>query len=105
VSSVDSFMFSTGVHPVPTIHKSHTPDPGALRAPRLLDNTPLPEAAGQEGEGPPSAQPLAVVSLSHPLALENREAADNSPKQRRWVSMAHSVLGIRSIQQELLIKQ
>ncbi|WP_035198365.1 BON domain-containing protein [Acidovorax radicis] len=103
VSSVDSFMFSTGIPPALAIGKNYTPSPAALRTQRLLGHAPHPEAT--HPEEPPSVPTPAVVPLSHPLALETGQSADNTPKQSRWVSLAHSVLGIRSIQDELLVKQ
>ncbi|QLA80241.1 BON domain-containing protein [Acidovorax sp. JMULE5] len=103
VNSVDSFMFSTGVAPNPTLGKSYVPDPDTLRNQRSLGNVSHPESAGQDG-APPALPPVGMA-LSHPLALETGLPADNERKQSGWVHLAHSVLGIRSIQEELLIKQ
>lgn len=103
VSSVDSSIFSTGIPPNLVTGKNYTPSPAALRTQRLLGHAPHSEAAPPEK--PPSAPAPAVVSLSHPLTLESGQSADNPPKPSRWVSLAHSVLGIRSIQDELLVKQ
>ncbi|WP_225584995.1 BON domain-containing protein [Acidovorax sp. ACV01] len=103
VSSVDSFMFSTGIPPTLAVSKNYTPSPAALRTQRLLGHTPHPEATHPEEQ--PSAPAPAVVSLSHPLAPEKGQSADDPPKPSRWVHLAHSVLGIRSIQDELLVKQ
>ena len=109
VSSVDSFMFSTGM---PAVHatedKGYSPDPAALQGKSPLGSFPHPEPTGME-KGRSSAlstpAPLALASLSHPLASEGGPTTDTAPAQSRWVSLAHRVLGIRSIQEELLIKQ
>ncbi len=109
VSSVDSFMFSTGM---PAVHatedKGYSPDPAALHGKSPLGSFPHPEPTGME-KGRSSAvsipAPPALASLSHPLASEGGPTAGTAPAQSRWVSVAHRVLGIRSIQEELLIKQ
>ena len=101
VSSVDSF--STGVAPSPTLGKSYVPDSDTLRNQRSLGNFSHPESAAQDGT-PPAPSPVGMA-LSHPLALETGLPADTERKQSGWVHLAHRVLGIRSIQEELLIKQ
>lgn len=50
------------------------------------------------GEHPP-------VALGHPLPAETAPFRYVTPTQSCWATFAHSVLGIRSIQDELLIKR
>ena len=103
VSSVDSFMFAAGVVPAVVIDKGYGPDPGGLRARRPLGNFPPAEPKGQKEQ--PLATTTPMISLGHPLPPDNEHPQYSAPRPSRWVSMAHSVLGIRSIQEELLIKQ
>lgn len=103
VSSVDSFMFSTGGVPALAVDKGYSPDPGGLRARRPLGNFPHAEPTGHEEQ--PLATMTPVIALSHPLPPDNGQPPYSAPRPSRWVSLAHSVLGIRSIQEELLIKQ
>ena len=103
VSSVDSFMFSTGGVPALAVDKGYSPDPGGLRARRPLGNFPHAEPTGHEEQ--PLATITPVIALSHPLPPDNGQPPYSAPRPSRWVSLAHSVLGIRSIQEELLIKQ
>lgn len=103
VSSVGSFMFYMGATPALAGDKGYSPDPGSLRARRPLGNFPHAEPTGHEEH--PSAAPLPVIALSHLLPLDNAQTPYSEPRPSRWVSLAHRVLGIRSIQEELLIKQ
>ncbi|MBL7090427.1 BON domain-containing protein [Acidovorax sp.] len=115
VNSVDSFMFSTGAAPALAVRQGHTPDLAALRARQLLDA--LPSQLYQEPQPPhpiadePSDPASAVYATAEPvpLAQEPDPATDTPaqgmPRLSRWVRLAHSVLGIGSIQDELQIKR
>jgi len=114
VKSVDSFMFSNGTAPALAVRQGHTPDLQALRAKRLL--APVPSKLYQERHAPTGAdEPSATGSAVHadsplPPSIPAPESPNvmqpqGMPRANRWVTIAHSVLGIRSIQDDLQIKQ
>nr|WP_288850535.1 BON domain-containing protein [uncultured Acidovorax sp.] len=115
VSSVDSFMFSTGAAPAQAVHQGHTPDLEALRARQLRNATPSSQYQQRHAPPPVADEPtdpaseVYAAANSAPSAPEPAPATDTSatgiPYQSRWVRLAHSVLGIRSIQDELQIKR
>ena len=68
VSSVDSFMFSTGAAPAQAASQGHTPDLEALRARQLMNATP--SAQYQQRHAPPPfadepTNPASAVSYTH----------------------------------------
>lgn len=111
VSSVDSFMFISDLPPELTAKGASgaratpsavlaRPPPGATTPTRPMRTSGKPaSASGQAGD-----PVIPVVLLSHPLGLEPPVPDGGQPPPSRWVSLAHRVLGIRSIQEELLIK-
>lgn len=115
VNSVDSFMFSTGTAPALAVRQGHTPDLGALRARQLLDTPPSQPYRERHAQAPVADEPSDPASAVYaaaepaPLAQEPDAATDNPapgmPRLSRWVRLAHSVLGIGSIQDELQIKR
>lgn len=110
VGSVDSFMFSTGLAPTLAVSKGYTPDLGALRAQRLLGIAPRSAPAGLDAPLSALATPMLpgppLPPASHPPPDQGIwQPPDTLPGPSRWVSLAHSVLGIGSIQDELQIKQ
>ncbi len=113
VKSVDSFMFSNGTAPALAVRQGHTPDLQALRAKRLL--APVPSQLYQERHAPTGADehsaPASAVHADSPLPppilapeSPNVMQPQGMPRANRWVTIAHSVLGIRSIQDDLQIK-
>lgn len=102
VNSVDSFMFSSGLAAAETTEKAYSVDPGGLTATRPPGQIPPVERSGRGGQ--PSNTPTPVISVSHPLSADNSVTPEKAHRPSRWVGMAHRVLGIRSIQDELLIK-
>ncbi|MDH4416829.1 MAG: BON domain-containing protein [Acidovorax sp.] len=115
VSSVDSFMFSTGAAPALAVRKGQAPDLNAPRAWQLL--VAPPKQLDQERHAPPtiaeepSAPASAVYATAEPVprAQEPDTATDTPapgvPQLSHWVRLAHRVLGIGSIQEELQIQQ
>lgn len=83
VISVESFMFAANMLPEQAADKTSSSAHAA------------PHAEGSRVD----------LARNSPQGLESAPPAENTPRQSRWVSLAHSVLGIRSIQDELLIKR
>lgn len=110
VRAVDSFMFSADTPTRLAMNQGDIPnrDTASTSATSHALRAGAKHAAQQSARK--EASPSALASppsppLGHPLGLEDEPPADNAPRQSRWVSLAHRVLGIHSIQEELLIKQ
>lgn len=103
VRSVGSFMFSAGELPGLVSDPGASIDPDSRQPRRPLGN--FPHAEPSSLQGPPQSLPIPVISLSDPLPPEDGQPLYKHPGPSRWMSLAYSVLGIRSIQEELLIKQ
>ncbi len=103
VASVDRFMFPRDAATVVMGSKNpvELPSAGSGR----LKSAVSPDAHLAIAGGPPAAVESPPVSLSHPLPAEAEPFRYSPPTPSRWVTFAHSVQGIRSIQDELLIKR
>ncbi|MCZ8222050.1 MAG: BON domain-containing protein [Acidovorax sp.] len=114
VKSVDSFMFSNSTAPALVVRQSHIPDLQALRSQRLLTSVPSQQYRGrqaQTGADEPPKPSSAVYGEATPPPppsptpeFPNAMQPQDSPCPSRWVTIAYSVLGIRSIQDDLKIK-
>ena len=114
VSSVDSFMFSTDAAPVLEMRKGQAPNLDTTRPGQLLDAPP--SQLDQERQVPPtiaeepSVPASAVYAIAEPDSLAQKPdtatdtPAPGMPRLSHWVRLAHSVLGIGSIHDELQIK-
>jgi hyperosmotically inducible protein len=103
VRGVDSFMFSTGTAPMRPVSKGYTPDLKAWRAQRQLGGLPRNQPIGPDASVSSLATPATTAALPPPDG--DWMIGEGRNRQSRWVSIAHNVLGIRSIQDELRIKQ
>ena len=94
VSSVDSFMFSTGTPPLLAVSKGYTPDLVALRSRRLLGSYARTEYTGLAAPAATAVQP--------PVTEPDPIPEDDGPS--RWLDLTHRALGIGSIQDAMRIK-
>jgi hypothetical protein len=107
VGSVDSFMFSTGAAPAVAMERRHRSDRSAWDVRQPSGDAPVQDASparrpDEQRLGPTDER----TSLGLPLLQGNGPPpTQGAPEPSRWVSIAHRVLGIHSIQEELLIKQ
>ena len=114
VSSVDSFMFSTGTAPSLETRRGQAQNLDTTRPGQLLDAPP--SQLDQERQVPPtiaeepSVPASAVYAIAEPASLSQKPdtatdtPAPGMPRLSHWVRLAHSVLGIGSIHDELQIK-
>lgn len=114
VSLVDSFMFATGATPALAVRQSHVPDLNTQSADRFQVHLPgdisqqhQAQAEAEEPSEPASAVYAAVAPVPPPQGsnLVSTPPNESMPGPSRWVRIAHSVLGIGSIQDELQIKR
>lgn len=115
VSSVDSFMFSTGTAPALEMRRGQAQNLNATRPRQLLDAPPSHLDQKQRQVPPtianePSIPASAVYAIAEPASLAQKSdtatdtPASGMPRLSHWVRLAHSVLGIGSIHDELQIK-
>lgn len=115
VVSVESFMFSIAPAAGSALRQSEPADLGLQGPAQRLDMTHHPVYPGLPAQSPTAGEPSETASglygvnttaaTTQGQDTDANAATPGMPRLSRWVTLAHSVLGIGSIQDELQIKR